>query len=48
MATANNPNNLPVMEFDAATGEYSWRDWTDQERADNFLREQAQQNKEQP
>lgn len=40
MATETNPENLPVMEFDAVSGAYSWRDWTDEERAENAAREQ--------
>jgi len=31
----DNPDNLPVMDFDHATGQYTYRDWTPEEKAEN-------------
>ncbi len=42
MDTESNPQNLPVMEYDHATGRTTFRDWTDEERAENAEREQQQ------
>jgi hypothetical protein len=41
MDTEIKPNNLPVMEYDSKTGQTIFRDWTDEERADNAEREQT-------